>query len=176
MNISIITDKIKGKCCHPPSLHWVAHLPFTGLKPIEVCSTWLVWYQTGYLPSHRKSHLLTSTKLYCFVTTIITFTNNNFIAITNKNKIIAISVITAKLHIVHCFDTVGWKSIQPAKHWVMRCRHGYLYGARYRWFAHVPADATATPSTSLASLKSRIVSSAFLVPAYPGCPGWLSRV
>ena len=34
--------------------------------------------------------------------------------------------------------------------------HGYLSGARCKWFAHGPADATATPS-SLASLKSRMI-------------------
>jgi len=43
------------------------------------------------------------------------------------------------------------KSIQPVKKWVMRCWHGYLSGARCRWFEYGPADATAT-SSSLASL------------------------
>jgi len=42
------------------------------------------------------------------------------------------------------------------KNWVMKCWHGYLSGARCRWFAYGPADATATPS-SLASWKSRSV-------------------
>jgi len=36
------------------------------------------------------------------------------------------------------------------------CWHGYLSGARCKWFAYGPADATATPS-SLAWLKSRMV-------------------
>ena len=40
------------------------------------------------------------------------------------------------------------------KYWVMRCWHGYLSGARCKWFACDPANATATPS-SLAS--SRLV-------------------
>jgi len=113
------------------------------------------------------------------VTPIIITFNNNFIAITNANKIIAISIITAKLHIVQCFYTVGWNLEEhPACKTLSNEVPAWLslYGARYRWFAHVPADATATPSTSLASLKSRIVSPTFLVPAYPGCPGWLSRV
>ena len=48
------------------------------------------------------------------------------------------------------------KSIRSVKNWVMRCWHGYLSGARCRWFAYGPADATATPS-SLASFKSRMV-------------------
>jgi len=39
---------------------------------------------------------------------------------------------------------------------VVRYWHGYLSGARYRWFADGPGDATATPS-SLARVKSRMV-------------------
>ena len=42
------------------------------------------------------------------------------------------------------------------KNWVVRYWHGYLCGARCKWFAYGPADATATPS-SLAPLKSRMV-------------------
>jgi len=38
----------------------------------------------------------------------------------------------------------------------MRGWHGYLAGARCKWFAYGPADATATP-LSLAALKSRMV-------------------
>ena len=37
----------------------------------------------------------------------------------------------------------GRKGIQPVKNWVVRCYHGYLFGARCR-FAYRPADATAT--------------------------------
>jgi len=36
------------------------------------------------------------------------------------------------------------------------CRHGYLSGARCKWFAYSPAGATAIPS-SPALLKSRLV-------------------
>jgi len=50
----------------------------------------------------------------------------------------------------------GRKGIRPAKNWVARYWHGYLSGARCKWFAYGPADATATPS-SLAPLKSRMV-------------------
>ena len=39
----------------------------------------------------------------------------------------------------------------------MRCWRGYLSGARWKWLAHGPADASAIPS-SLGSLKSRMVS------------------
>jgi len=66
----------------------------------------------------------------------------------------------------HCW-LGGRKSIRPIKCWVMRCWHGCLSGARWKWFAYGPADVTVTPS-SLASLKSRLVD--WLL-AYPGCPG-----
>jgi len=42
------------------------------------------------------------------------------------------------------------------KNWVVKYRRGYLFGARCKWFACNPADATATPS-SLAPVKSRTV-------------------
>ena len=47
-------------------------------------------------------------------------------------------------------------SIWLVKNWVMRFWFGYLSGARCKWFACGPADATATQS-SLASSKSRLV-------------------
>jgi len=50
----------------------------------------------------------------------------------------------------------GKKSIWPVKNWLTRCLHGYLFGARCKWLAYGPADATATPS-SLALVKSRMV-------------------
>ena len=55
-------------------------------------------------------------------------------------------------------------SIWPVKNWLMRCYHGYLSGARSKWFAYGQTDATTTPS-SLASLKIEI-GLAFLVPSY----------
>ena len=52
---------------------------------------------------------------------------------------------------------VGWQEGHPAcKNWVMRYWHGYLSGARCKWFAYGSADATATPS-SLAPVKSGMV-------------------
>ena len=52
---------------------------------------------------------------------------------------------------------VSHQEEHPAyKNWVMSYSHGYLSGARCRWFAHGPADATATPS-SLAAVKSGMV-------------------
>ena len=42
------------------------------------------------------------------------------------------------------------------KNWVVRCWCSFLPGARCKWFAYGPADATATPS-SLASLRSRML-------------------
>jgi len=52
---------------------------------------------------------------------------------------------------------IGQQEGHPAcKNWLMRCWCGYLSGARCKWFACVPADATTTPS-SLASLQSRMI-------------------
>jgi len=52
---------------------------------------------------------------------------------------------------------IGQQERHPAcKNWVVRCWHGCLSGARCKWFAYGPADATATPS-SLAPVKSRMV-------------------
>jgi len=42
------------------------------------------------------------------------------------------------------------------KNWVVTYWHGYLSGARRKWLAYGPADATATPA-SLAEVKSRMV-------------------
>ena len=63
----------------------------------------------------------------------------------------------------------GWQEGYPAcKNWVVRYWRGYLSGARCKWFAYGPADATAT-SSPLAPVKPEWFT--FLVPAYPGCPG-----
>ena len=56
---------------------------------------------------------------------------------------------------------LSWQ-VQVVSYW-----RGYVSGARCKWFAYGPADATATPS-SLASLNPAWFN--FLVPAYPGCP------
>ena len=65
------------------------------------------------------------------------------------------------LHLLRCCGTafsaltllVGRQEGHLAcKNWLIRCWRGYLPGARCRWFAYGPADATATPS-SVASLK-----------------------
>jgi len=63
------------------------------------------------------------------------------------------------LYCLQCFDAVGWASEEhPAcKNWLMRCWHGYLSGARCKWYAYGQADATST-RLSLASLKFRMVS------------------
>jgi len=55
----------------------------------------------------------------------------------------------------HCWLGIR-KSIQPVKHWVARCWHGYLSRVRCRWFQYGPADATATLLSAVA-LKSRMV-------------------
>jgi len=64
---------------------------------------------------------------------------------------------------------VGRQEEHPVcKNWVVRYWRGYLSGARCKWFAYGPADATATPS-SLAQQNPEWF--AFLVSAYLGCPG-----
>jgi len=52
---------------------------------------------------------------------------------------------------------VGRQEGHPAckKYGLIRCWHGYLSGARCKWFAYGSADATAIPS-SLASAQSRM--------------------
>jgi len=62
------------------------------------------------------------------------------------------------------------------KNSVMRCWRGYLSGARCKWFAYGPTNATAT-SLSFASLKPRLCLT-FLKVAYPGRPskGAIKRV
>jgi len=42
----------------------------------------------------------------------------------------------------HCWLGIR-KSLWPVKNWVMRCRHGYLFAVRCKWFGYGPADATA---------------------------------
>jgi len=56
----------------------------------------------------------------------------------------------------HCWF---WRQEEhlACKNWVVRCWHGYLSGARCKWFEYGPADATTT-LLSLASLKSKLVS------------------
>jgi len=64
---------------------------------------------------------------------------------------------------LQCFDVVCWVSGG-----ILTCKHvlaWYLSGVKCKWFTYGPAHATANPQ-SLALVKS-----AFLVPAYPGCPG-----
>ena len=39
---------------------------------------------------------------------------------------------------------LGGKGVRPLKNWVVRYWCGYLSGARCKWFAYGPADATAT--------------------------------
>jgi len=61
---------------------------------------------------------------------------------------------------------VGLQEGHPAcENWVMRYWHGYLSGARCKWFAYGSADATARHHLLHPEWFT------FLVPAYPGCPG-----
>jgi len=52
---------------------------------------------------------------------------------------------------LQCSDTVRWalgRASSLYKIWVIGCWLGYLSGVRCKWFAHDPADATATPSSA----------------------------
>jgi len=56
------------------------------------------------------------------------------------------------------------------KNWVMRCWCGHLSGARCRWFAYGPADATASQNPIVSCLIYIQIGFTSLVLAYPGCP------
>jgi len=58
--------------------------------------------------------------------------------------------------VLWCCWLGGRKGIRSVNIWVVRYWRGYLSGARYKWFAYGPADATAT-SSSLALVKSWMV-------------------
>jgi len=60
--------------------------------------------------------------------------------------------------VLWCCWLSGRKGIRPVKTewWGTPYWHGYLSGARCKWFAYGPADATATP-LSLVPVKSRMV-------------------
>jgi len=65
---------------------------------------------------------------------------------------------------------VGWQEGHPAcKNWVVRCWHGCLSGARYR-FAYGPADPIATHCLLLQEIQIGF-GFTFLVPVHPGSPG-----
>jgi len=57
------------------------------------------------------------------------------------------------------------------KNWVMMYWHGYLSRARCNWFAHDPADATATPSPLDTHLHTHTQPFTAL---FPGPTGWAS--
>jgi len=79
---------------------------------------------------------------------------------------------------LQCFDAVGWvpggrKSIQPIKtSGVTRLWHSYLSGARCKWFAYGPADATATP---IISCSNKIQNGLPFRCRYTLQPDWLFR-
>jgi len=52
----------------------------------------------------------------------------------------------------HCWLGVR-KSIRPVKNWVVRCWHGYLSGARCKWFVYGPAGPNAIMSLCFISIQ-----------------------
>jgi len=91
----------------------------------------------------NKVHANSTSYLSCQDSTCISVT------IISSSPVLLLSVLW------HCWLDVR-KTTQPENNWVMKCWHGYLSGARCKWYAYGPAHATATPS-SLASLKSTLV-------------------
>ena len=63
------------------------------------------------------------------------------------------SVVTLPSVLWRCW-LGGRKGIWPIKTWVMRCWHGYLSEAKWKWLAYCPADATATPSYLLQKIQN----------------------
>jgi len=65
----------------------------------------------------------------------------------------------------HCWLGIS-KSIQPVKHWVVRCWYGYLTGARCKWWS-----SWCHCHPIISCFIEIHIGLTFLVPAYPGCPG-----
>jgi len=96
--------------------------------------------------NHHKKFILQDTELLSLSVII----NHNIISISFWLCLLQFAFSALTL-------LVGRQEGHPAcKNWVVGYWHGCLSGARCRWFANGPANATATPS-SLASLKSRMV-------------------
>ena len=51
-------------------------------------------------------------------------------------------LLLAATVIKHCWLGIR-KGMWPVKNWVMKCRRGYLSGAKCKWSAYGPTDATA---------------------------------
>jgi len=91
-------------------------------------------------------------------------TEGNFFKVSNW---LYISISTAKKH----FKIIAFNDFRHcwlAGKKVVRCWRDCLSGAKCKWFACSPADATATPS-SLASLKSRLVTHWRSIAKWGGC-------
>jgi len=110
-------------------------------------------------------------KIIKIVYTIVYYVvmNRNSIAYFGPPGICCVLLLRVLLPSVlwHCWLSIR-KSTWPVKNWVMRCWHGYLSGARCKWSAYGPADATATPS-SPASLKT--ITFYLSGAGLPSCPG-----
>ena len=75
-----------------------------------------------------------------------------------------------------CCCPFHYSLTHPAcKNWVMRCWCGYMSAARCRLFAYGSADATAVPKPHHLCLIWIQTGCTFLVPTYPGCPGYGHR-
>jgi len=91
--------------------------------------------------------------MYCYILLVVKW------ALHSDSQIYAASMCVGALPSVLwcCWLGSGRQEGHPAcKNWVVTYWRGYLCGARYKWCAYGPADATATPS-SFAPVKSRMV-------------------
>jgi len=114
--------------------------------PVQLCNPDISY---GLFRRQLKGHLFWEPwTLWCSVTLICDALEEHLltyskIASTVSCPNVAFSALTQEEH--------------PAcKNWVMRYWNGYLSGARYKWFAYGPTYASGL---------------AFLMPAYPDCPG-----
>jgi len=145
----------------PWSYHWALNQTYTYITGGNFAKTLVLNYGFDY-------GMAISGDEKCFVMAYIMHRNSAVgetkTSVSNASiyDLVYSVVICCSSHVVllhsvfwHCWLGIR-KSIWPVKNWVMMCWHGYLTGARCKWFAYGPADATATRS-SLASLKSRLV-------------------
>jgi len=123
------------------------------------------WHQLDHMQiictSLQTDNHASTSPLTKFLQAGCPFCRPNNVKASNSVKALCciIDIFSATSFAFSVFNTVSWASGVASslqKNWVMRCWFGCLSGARCKWFAYGPADATAT-SSFLASLKLRLV-------------------
>jgi len=162
-------------------LFWIHYEPSFSycLVIIPYIFWWLVWLQTllfFQLRTCRKCFIALAVGVWCWMAyryrDVQELNHRILMHVQQQNAEIKALIQTRMsfdvLLYILSLSFSGRKGIRAVKNWVVRCWHLNLSGARFKWFAYGPVDATATLS-SLASVKSRWFS--FLVLAYRGFPG-----